>query len=192
MSCIYGLLLHQSDQLLSPSGKMIYQSLLNMKELGMVEKIGVSIYSPSELDALVPEYRFDIVQAPFNLIDQRFCKSGWIKRLKEDNVEIHTRSAFLQGLLLMSQVAIPSKFNQWSELWAKWHKWLSSQNISAVQACLAFPLSFPEIDQVIVGADSLIQLQQILEGASNAQLIDFPNLSSDDENLINPYRWSQL
>lgn len=192
VTAIYGLLLHRSEQLLGPNGAQLYQALQALKDKDQVQKVGVSIYSPTELDALIPRYRFDLVQAPFNLVDHRFYSTGWMRRLKDSDVEIHTRSAFLQGLLLMAHADIPSKFLPWDGLWQIWHKWLADQSVSAVQACLAFSLSFPEIDRVVVGADSQSQLAQII-GAAKSQLIsEMPNLECYDENLINPARWTSL
>jgi aryl-alcohol dehydrogenase-like predicted oxidoreductase len=192
VGAVYGLLLHRSEQLLGAEGKALYQTLQSLKEAGVVQKVGVSIYAPSELEALTPHYRFDLVQAPFNLVDRRLHTTGWLQRLKDENVEIHTRSAFLQGLLLMPYETIPPKFAPWVELWFKWHEWLSIHNISAVQASLAFPLSFPEVDRVVVGADSVSQLEQIISAASSAVLDNLPDLHCDTENLINPACWSQL
>src|SRR5581483_2256099 len=103
---LYGLLLHRPQQLLGAEGPTLYQALQGLKKGGQVQKIGVSVYAPSELELLNLRYRFDLVQAPFNLVDRRLHTTGWLQRLKEDGVEIHTRSAFLQGLLLMSPAAI--------------------------------------------------------------------------------------
>ncbi|CAG1014268.1 Aldo-keto reductase IolS [Anaerolineae bacterium] len=192
VSAVHGLLLHRPQQLLDPDGKTLYQTLQDLKEAGQVSKIGISIYAPNELELLAPRYRFDLVQAPFNLVDRRLYTTGWLARLKDEGVEIHTRSAFLQGLLLMPQDAIPKKFAAWSDLWNKWHDWLSHHAVSAVQACLAFPLSFREIERVVVGADSVSQLQQIISAASSAAPVDLPDLQCDAENLINPAHWSQL
>lgn len=189
---VYGLLLHCPEQLLGADGEALFQALQDLKEAGLVQKIGVSIYAPSELDALLPRYRFDLVQAPLNLVDRRLHASGWLQRLKDDGVEIHTRSAFLQGLLLMPQDSIPDKFLPWTDLWGKWHDWLSHHAVLAVHACLAFPLSFPEIARVIVGADSVSQLEQIISVATRVAPVDLPDLRCDAENLINPARWSQL
>lgn len=189
---IYGLLLHRPEQLLRSNGTALYQALQTVRDNGQVEKIGVSIYSPSELTALTPHYGFDLVQAPFNLVDRRLSSTDWLRRLKDDGVEVHTRSAFLQGLLLMAQADRPVKFSPWDSLWRRWHRWLAEHAVSAVQACLGFPLSFPEIDRVIVGADDLNQLAQIV-GAANSQLIgELPDLQCDDENLIDPSNWSKL
>jgi aryl-alcohol dehydrogenase-like predicted oxidoreductase len=192
VSAVYGLLLHRSEQLLSQNGKALYQALQSLKDSGQVKKVGVSVYDPSELDSLICHYHFDLVQAPFNLVDHRLHTSGWLQRLTDEGVEIHTRSTFLQGLLLMPQLAIPSKFAPWSYLWERWHKWLSDHNISAVQACIAFPLSFPEIDRVVVGALSVSQLEQIIGAAARTILIDLPDLLCDVDNLINPARWNTL
>ncbi len=92
----------------------------------------------------------------------------------------------------MPQAVRPAKFSAWSDLWNTWHEWLSRHSVSALQACLAFPLSFSEIDRVVVGADSVSQLEQIVRAAAGTAPIDFPALSCDEENLINPARWCQL
>ncbi len=189
---IYGLLLHRSEQLLSPNGSALYKTLQTLKDKGLVQKVGVSIYDPSELAALAPKFSFDLVQAPFNLIDRRIYLSGWLQRLKDSGVEIHTRSAFLQGLLLMTRNNIPKKFSPWDDLWDKWFRWQLEHNISASQACLAFPLSFQQIDRVVVGAESVNQLEQIVSNA-NVHLKNMaPFLQCDDEKLINPSIWDAL
>lgn len=189
---VYGLLLHRPDQLLKKDGHVLFNALRELKDAGLVQKIGVSIYTPSELDALIPQYRFDLVQAPFNLVDRRISTSGWLQRLKQDGVEIHTRSAFLQGLLLMPRIAIPSRFEPWKGLWDKWHGWLAQHTVTAVQASLAYPQSFPEVDCVIIGADSKSQLEQIIGAAIGKVPNDLPDLRCEDENLINPANWSRL
>jgi len=191
VTAVYGLLLHRPDQLLGANGAKIYQALQALKDKGQVQKVGISIYSPSELEALIPRFHFDLVQAPFNLVDRRFYSTDWMQRLKDNDVEVHTRSAFLQGLLLMNQSDIPSKFAQWGGLWNSWHEWLSEQNGSALHACLAFSLSFPEIDRVIVGADTVSQLAQIVSAVNDHPKYDLPNIQCEDENLINPARWEE-
>jgi aryl-alcohol dehydrogenase-like predicted oxidoreductase len=189
---IYALLLHKTEDLLGPNGRKLYVALDSLKEKGLVKKIGLSIYSPNELEALKNDFSFDLVQAPFNLIDQRLLHSGWMQKLKDNGVEIHTRSAFLQGLLLMKEIDIPPKFSPWKHLWKKWHDWLDENNISALRASLAFSLSFSEIDRVVVGADSLSQLQQIFDVIKLPLIFDFPSIDCDDDCLINPSRWSGL
>jgi len=189
---VYGLLLHRPENLLRSNGPELYKAIQDLKVSGLVQKIGISIYSPSELDTLTSNYRFDLVQAPFNLIDRRLHSSGWLYRLKDLGVEVHTRSTFLQGLLLIAQTEIPYKFSTWSNLWQTWHSWLSNNDVSALNASLAFPLSFTEVDRVVVGADSVAQLSEILKCSKLPFNIDLPNLQSDDLKLINPTNWNLL
>ena len=189
---LYGLLLHEPHQLEGPISRPLFEALENLKYCGLVQKIGVSIYSPAELENLMKNCELDLVQAPFNLVDRRLHTSGWMQRLVDCGVEIHTRSAFLQGLLLMHRDQIPHKFSHWNQLWDGWHNWQADQNISAVQACLAFPMAFPQISRVVVGADSLKQLKQIIDASTNPWGKDFPDISTDTENLINPSMWRHL
>ena len=192
VNSVYGLLLHRSEQLLEKNGQAIYKAMQSLKESGKVEKVGISIYSPNELDKIFHLYDLDLIQSPFNLIDQRLFKTGWMDRLHNKNIEINTRSVFLQGLLLMAQADIPIKFSQWSSIWTKWYKWLNENDILAVDACLAYPMSFSQINRVVVGADNISQLKQIIKAVSIKSPIKFPNLENGDEALINPSNWSKL
>ena len=192
VASVYGILLHRSDQLFGTKGAALIRSLKRLKYSGLVEKVGVSIYSPSELNRVIDVLLIDIVQAPFNLIDQRLYTSGWLQKLYDLGVEIHARSAFLQGLLLMQPQAIPEKFKYWESLWDAWHDWLRVNRISAVEACVAFQQSFPQITKVVVGVDNLEQLEQLIMVANIDFQNEWPLISSDDENLINPSRWDNL
>ena len=189
---VYGLLLHRPAQLFGDNGRVIYQALQSMKDCGLVKKIGISIYAPNELDELMNAYCFDIVQAPFNLIDRRLSESGWLNRLKESDIEIHTRSSFLQGLLLMEYQKIPSSFSKWSPLWREWQNWLKNNDKKALEVALSFPLSFPEVDRIIVGVDSINQLREILAIADDGVVRNFPEIQCNDEMLINPSFWRGL
>lgn len=192
VSKLNGILLHDSSQLSGADGKALYDSLQDLKQQGLVEKIGVSIYNPDELDLIMDKYKLDIVQAPFNVFDQRLDKSGWLTRLHDLGIEVHTRSAFLQGLLLMDIENRPEKFSRWQEHWQLWHQWLIDQNVSPLQACLGYVLSHSEIDRVVVGVDSLTHIQEIIASVLEP-CNKLPEIfSSNDLDLINPSRWCDL
>ena len=187
-----GLLLHRSQQLLEKNGDRLYSILQALRQDGVVEKIGVSIYDPSELDTLCARFQFDLVQAPFNILDRRLIDSGWLDRLSDLDTELHVRSVFLQGLLLMSTFDRPGKFKSWEPLWSDWDRWLYHNGITPLQACLRYALSFPQISKVIVGVDSQKQLREIISASSG----DFPELwdtlKTNDLCLINPANWDAL
>jgi aryl-alcohol dehydrogenase-like predicted oxidoreductase len=187
---LYGLLLHNPRQLMSPCGPALITALRVARDTGVVGRIGVSIYGPDDLAATYQILPPDLVQAPLNLVDRRLVDSGWLSRLADDGVEIHTRSSFLQGLLLMPKV--PARFTPWRPLWARWQAWLALHPVKAVAACLAYPLSYPEVARVVVGVDSLTQFTDLLTAERAPFRGDLPDLRSDDEQLINPSKWNFL
>ena len=186
---IAGLLLHSPTQLLGPSGQELYRALLSLKTAGLVEKIGISIYGPDELDALPGHMKLDIVQAPANVLDTRMRQSGWVARLKEAGCEFHARSVFLQGLLLMRQADRPDRFQRWQPLWQTWDTWLATHGLSALQACIRYAVQASEADRIVVGIANAKQLSEILE-AMNGPAVELPAaLHTDDLALLNPASW---
>jgi aryl-alcohol dehydrogenase-like predicted oxidoreductase len=186
---IYGLLLHRPDQLLEKNGDALYRALQQLKSDGLVHKVGISIYDPSSLENILPNFSFDLVQTPFNPFDRRVILSGWASRLNSLGIELHVRSIFLQGLLLMKQGKRPSQFERWSPIWNRWHEWLRDMNITALQACLGFVASFPQIDRTLVGVENPNQLLEIVEGMQRPALAIPEEFSSNDLDLINPANW---
>jgi aryl-alcohol dehydrogenase-like predicted oxidoreductase len=144
------------------------------------------------LDQLLNSYDLDLVQAPLNLMDRRLVDSGWAKQLKDANIELHTRSAFLQGLLLMPAHQRPLKFKRWSDVWAVWDDWLLETNLTPLEACLRYLNSIHEIDRIVVGVDTEVHLLQIVK-ASQGYLESMPNFRDRlDARLINPAAWPKL
>ncbi|WP_300408360.1 aldo/keto reductase [uncultured Psychrobacter sp.] len=186
-----GLLLHRPAQLLGNGGQELYQAIQCLKARGVVKRIGLSMYGYEELHDIIDniDADFDIIQAPMNLFDRRLDSSGLLKKLKNRGIEVHARSAFLQGLLLMSKENIPSYFAPWQDKFDSYHQWLSINNISALEACLGYLNQHPDIDKIVVGVDSLAQLNEIAT-AMDAQINAPPlDIQSVDEGLINPSRW---
>jgi aryl-alcohol dehydrogenase-like predicted oxidoreductase len=180
-----GVMLHRSGDLERPGGAAIFEALRGLKSDGVIGGIGYSIYHPAELDRLFGTFRPDVVQAPFNVFDRRLATSGWLERLSDAGVEIHTRSAFLQGLLLMQER--PAGFERWRDHFAAWDAFHAGDPLAAA---LGFPLSFPEIDRVVIGVTAPHELAEILAAAENPPL-DYPEaLAMEDEDLINPANWN--
>ncbi|MDA9878096.1 aldo/keto reductase [Luminiphilus sp.] len=184
-----GLLLHRPEQLLGRNGGPIVAALIKLKDAGIIRKFGVSVYSPEELPSLFSVHDFDLVQCPFNLVDRRLVSSGWLEKLNSLGVEVHVRSSFLQGLLLMPRGKIPQYFWDWDLLWDRWYEWLNDHNVSPIDACLAYVFAESNVDKVIVGVDSKIQLKQIVAFHDAPLSLDFPDISSQDARLLNPSNW---
>ena len=186
VNSVYGLLLHNSEDYKNSELREKFKSLKADK---IIHKIGVSIYSPNELNNLPCENEIDIVQAPINLVDQRLVDSGWLKKLNSYGVEVHARSVFMQGLLLMPKKLIPQSFMAWSSLWNKWHDWLNRENITAIEACLHYVFSLPYVNRVIIGFEAANQLKQIVESLKPSLNISYLDISNSEEDLVNPSMW---
>ncbi len=189
---LHGLLLHDTNQLFLPKGKILYNSLEKLKKQNFVKKIGISVYQPNQAKSAIQNYDIDIVQLPCNVFDQRFSSQGVIRELYNRGIEVHVRSVFLQGLLLMPYDDIPEKFMPWNNLIACWHKWLQNNSLSPLQGCLAFVNSIDGINKIVVGAENTNQLRQIINDLNINNISEFPDISSEDENLINPGKWPNL
>jgi aryl-alcohol dehydrogenase-like predicted oxidoreductase len=184
-----GLLLHAPLQLLGPEGTAIYAALERLRAAGLTQRIGISVYGPEELEALATRFDFDIVQAPLNILDRRLAASGWLARLHAAGVEVHVRSLFLQGLLLMPAGKRPEEFSRWQPLWDLWHNWLAASGLTAIQACVAFAAAQPHVDRAVVGVDSLRQLEEILAALPGERMELPAQLASDEPELVDPSRW---
>ena len=182
--------MHHSDQLRSKFGVKIYKALMLAKKINLVNKIGVSIYSFNELKFILNKFKFDIVSAPFNIVDQRLKKNNWLKRLKLMNIDIHIRSIFLQGLLLLNKR--PRIFVKWNKLFDKWDRFISRSKKTRLEVCLAFILKNPEVDKIIIGFDNYNQFIQLIKKIKPINIDHFDKLSSNDEMLINPSNWKYL
>lgn len=186
---LHGLLLHRPPD---PKHGRLHEwadAMHSLKASGLAQKVGLSIYSPSELVALVDILPIDLIQVPFNVIDRRMLSDGWFQLLKEKGVEIHVRSVFLQGLLLMEPPDLPEYFSSWRENFDGFREWLSELRMSPIEGCLRYVKSVSEIDRIIVGVDSRDQLFEI-STFFNRDPLNAPDcMQVDDERLVNPSRW---
>ena len=189
---IYGLLVHNADDLLKPGSIKLFDEIIKLKKKGLVSKVGVSVYSKYQINEIINRFEVDLIQIPINILDRRLIDDGTLSILAKKGIEIHARSTFLQGLLLMDKETIPKKFTKWDSLWSIWHQWLNDNNISALEASICFVSSLPEISKVLVGVNTKNQLKSILN-CSDLLLPDLPEgFYSDDSQLLNPSNWNNL
>lgn len=190
LDSIYGYLLHRPMELLGKNGEVIYDTLVDLKSQGMLKKIGVSVYDPEELELLSQYYSFDLIQFPLSVFDRRMLDSGWLTRLKAQGVELHVRSAFLQGLLLMSPKERPPYFDQWEALFSTFDSWLEDSSLTPLQACVGFLNGISEVDKLVVGVNSVEHFMEVITAASDKTIEVPAAIQSFDMALINPGSWN--
>lgn len=190
LNSVYGYMAHDFKMFGSNISEV--NKFLQLKETGSISKIGFSLYYPSELKFLLEnEVKFDIVQVPFNVFDQRFAAS--FKTLKERGVEIHVRSCFLQGLVFKTPESLPEKLHGIAGK-LKQLMDISIQSKFSIQAlCINFCLSNPYIDKIVLGVDSLNNLKENIKESgkllSGDVLEKLEALKEENEKLILPLNW---
>ena len=189
---LYGVLVHNADDLLKPGADKVFKQLQILKQKGQITKIGVSIYSEEQLQKIIDSFDIDLVQLPFNILDKRLKDSGILNNIIAQGIEVHARSVFLQGLLLMTEQSRPKQFDRWSNLWKLWHEWLTDNQLTALEATIRHVISTSEISKVLVGVHSTDQLRDIVK-AADGNLPTIPeDLFTFDNDLLNPSNWNNL
>jgi len=186
---IYGLLVHHAENMLAPGGEHLAKSLMELKSKGLVTKIGVSVYNSAQIDAILNIFEPDIIQLPINLFDQRLINSGHLAKLKKQNIEIHARSIFLQGLLLMEHEKLPNWFQPIENNINEYFKYLTKNNVSPQAAALNFVKNIEEIDYIILGVNSVNHLRENMLAYQKEDDIDFSEFAISDDKFINPALW---
>ena len=192
-------LLHRANHRTAWGGT-VWLHLSEMQAQGRIGALGVSAQSPAELLDALTDPQVQHVQLPFNLLDWRWAEAGAIDALRaQPNINVHIRSAFLQGLLAndieqwsavhgVSSLAINQRLDR---LAAE----TSRQN--RADLCIAFVRSQDWIDGVVIGMEHSDQLR------NNLELFSRPPLSGDEceriysavprlpEALLNPVLWAK-
>jgi len=191
---VYALMFHNADDLLSPQAKIYYQQFTVLKKQKKVKKFGVSIYHPSQLRRIIESFAIDIVQLPLNCLDQRFINKNMQQTLLSQ-VEVHARSLFLQGTLLMPLEDLAGYFQPYKVYFAKFHSLCHKLKCQPLTLALAIIHQNSFIDKAVVGCCTAIQLEEIVEhyhlakNLLNNQGEQLNDLACSDEQLINPSLW---
>ena len=183
------ILFHHPEQLLSKNGDNFFHELKKLKEDGYIKKIGISIYGTEHIAEITTSYDIDIIQCPLNILDRRILDSEFLNKLICRKIEIHARSIFLQGLLLMTHEERSNRFPKYNKLWLEWNNWLNDNRVHPLSACLGYVLNIPSINKVVIGVQNKTQLEEILTSISDDPP-EVPNwLNLYDDELINPSKW---
>lgn len=179
VSKVHGLLIHQmSDQNVFDQVEI----LKSLKQRGYVDKIGVSVYSPYELRSALRRFEVDIVSFPLNVFDQRFIEMpGLIDELVERKVEVHSRSAFLQGAVFLDPMRLPAHLEPLKEKLAT----------LTPHMALEFIKRQLFVDYCTIGIEGLEQFIDTVSLWNNdlTTAIDYTQFRVEDIRIINPSFW---
>jgi aryl-alcohol dehydrogenase-like predicted oxidoreductase len=186
---IYGVLIHDYKDLLGKYGKDYLLSLQELKKKKIIKKIGISIYDSHEIKKIWKFWKPDLIQVPFNPLDNRILDSGWVDVFRKFKVKIFARSIFLQGLLINEDNSFIINKN-YLILLNKFKNWCYKNNISLLQGCIHFVKQFKKIDYLVVGFNNYNQLKEIIDVFNKKQIIVPKKFSTNKKNLIDPRKWN--
>lgn len=191
VQCLAGLMFHSFDSYRKNND--IIDNLMDLKEEGLFNQLGVSVYTNQEVEEVSLDERIDFIQLPFNLLDNTFQRASALQTAKKRGKEIHTRSVFLQGLFFTSKYSENRIAAQLEPQLEAIRRLADDSKTSVSTLALSYALSQPLIDRVLIGVDSIHQLRMNMEAAkfnlddSVREYID--QLTVPDKSLINPSLW---
>lgn len=189
---IYGYLIHDFDNFRDNTG--LWSELEKFKKDGRVEKLGFSLYSPQELDYLLSaKFKIDIVHVPYSIFDQRF--HDYFSILKKNNIEIHVRSLFLQGLVFKPIEELHPRFQQLKDKLEILQNISRELKISISALCINFANLNYLIEKIIVGVDNLENLAENIKTLDYCKQVEkvydtLRGLKEDSVDLVSTKSWA--
>lgn len=173
-----------------------FQLKLNeIKNKQIINKIGVSLVNENEISQILQsKYTPDVVQLPMNILDTKLYRHGVLNKLKENNIEIHVRSVFLQGLFFLNKNILENKFKEVIPYLEKLNSISANAGLNIAELSLLWVLSLNEVSKVIIGVDNAKQLKNhlniISKKVDSALFDEALFIHFDNEKILTPSLWS--
>jgi aryl-alcohol dehydrogenase-like predicted oxidoreductase len=139
----------------------ILEALYKVKDEGKIKHYGVSVYYPDEAKKCIASPYVDFIQLPFSIFDQRMANEGVFDLAKTNSsTQIHSRSAFIQGLILMNESEVPPFLKDAKPIVRKIDKLCKKYNVSRISLAINFVKQFDVISHLVFGVDNIEQLKE--------------------------------
>lgn len=168
-------------------------SLKEFKKQNKISQTGVSVYTNEELEACIYHSEVDVIQLPFNLLDNGSKRGSLIKKAKQNGKELQVRSVFLQGLFFKDEKTWPPYLLPLLSYVQLLKEIAAASNLSMFDLALGYVMAHADIDSIIIGVDSKDQLKKNLEAGKRkldeALIKKIDAISVKEESLLYPYNW---
>lgn len=182
---LHAVLFHRAEDLLEGCAVALWERSSAWSARRSIP-LGVSAYDVATLDLVRRRFPVTIAQLPGNALDQRLLRQP---SSAPPGFEIHLRSAFLQGLLLMPEEDAARRVPRAAAALTTWHAWCRSQQLEPLVAALGLVKGLPGVSHCVVGVDRLTQLEAIAAAWQAAPVLHGDMLHTDDLEIIDPRRW---
>jgi aryl-alcohol dehydrogenase-like predicted oxidoreductase len=158
--------------------------------------IGVSVYTNEEIEGLIDDANIDIVQTPYNLLDNNNLRGRSFSQLKTKGKKIHVRSVFLQGLFFKKSDHFPINLISLKKSVQELNELCVEYSLDMRQLALSYVIKNILIDGVLIGVDSLAQLKEnitsIKKDLSDEIINRIESIIVPNKELLNPSKWGIL
>jgi uncharacterized protein len=165
-----------------------------LKQKQLIRYSGVSVYTNQQFEKAIETQCIDIIQIPYNLLDNNYQRATLIQQAKKKGKFIHTRSVFLQGLFFMDAIKLPVKLLPLKKYIIQVQQLSNEFQISNESMALNYVLNNSLIDGVLIGVDSAEQLLKNIHALKEnipAALIEKINaIHVAETTLLNPSNWN--
>ena len=192
---LYGIMLHK-ENILDYWDEGLGEVLSSFKNSGVIKHIGVSVYTPNRASQALEISEIDLIQIPSSIFDRRFESLEITQKAKQRNYELHIRSVFLQGLLLMPLDQVPSYLNFIKPILNQFEELTLSVGLTKQEVALLYIREYWPNAYVLFGAENATQVssnidcwgKKIDKNVFNLFLEPFSKL---EEKIIRPDRWKK-
>ena len=170
----------------------LQDELHKLKQDGLTEKVGISIYTNDDFEKIITSDLIDVIQLPYNLLDNTYQKGNLIHKAKQFNKTIHVRSVFLQGLIFKDLNTLPEKLQPLSPYLQTIRDISVDNNITIESLALSYAIFNNEIDNVLIGVDTKQQLLDNIKAIHKRQnIFNLINnsIKVNETKLLNPVNW---
>tara|TARA_Y100000589_G_C27067335_1_gene593884 strand:+ start:209 stop:1081 length:873 start_codon:yes stop_codon:yes gene_type:complete len=183
-------LIHKVSDLKKDGNEILYDWLDSLMQRKLINRLGLSIYSSFDLKD-IPLDKFDLVQMPISIYDQRLIENKTYEKLAKKNIAMHARSILFQGLLLVKSNMWPKSISQ--EFKLHHDKLLSSFNKELIlEMTLSFINYYRFIETALIGVTSLNELKEIVQIRNNLKIMNkcFSDFSWKSNLDLDPRQWN--
>lgn len=155
------------DTYLLHSARYVYNdaiiaTLNRFKQEGYTRKVGVSVYEVDEAKKCIERDNVDFMQLPYSVFDQRMKSCGLFDLAKKHGsaTQIHSRSAFIQGLILLEESQVPDFLSKARPIVRKISELCRKYEISRIALAMSYVKQEESISHLVFGVDNLEQLKE--------------------------------
>lgn len=187
-------MLHQAD-LEILENETISQVFSDLKQSGVIRATGVSTYTPKETKKAIEKGLWDVIQLPFNLMDQR--QEALFSAASLAGVGIVIRSVLMKGLLSDRGKNLHPALKEVEAHIAHYAKLLGEAAPDLPTLATKFALSFSDVSSILVGIDRLEYLHKCLQAANGHYLTEETKrraqaLAYPDPEFLNLPHWDKM